>query len=71
VLTDWTLPSIDLFAVYPTGRMPSANALAVVAFVEAELKEGRSLTADPCEASELSCARNIEATVKQGLKSRY
>jgi DNA-binding transcriptional LysR family regulator len=38
VLTDWTLPSIDLFAVYPTSRMPSAKARAFAAFVEAELK---------------------------------
>jgi len=41
VLTDWTLPSIDLFAVYPTGRMPSAKARAFAAFVEAELQEWR------------------------------
>jgi DNA-binding transcriptional LysR family regulator len=41
VLTDWTLPSIDLFAVYPTGRMPSAKARAFAAFVEAEMKEWR------------------------------
>lgn len=39
VLTDWSLPSIDLFAVYPTGRMPSAKARAFAAFVEAELKD--------------------------------
>ncbi|HEY1412293.1 MAG TPA: LysR substrate-binding domain-containing protein, partial [Rhodopila sp.] len=45
VLTDWTLPSIDLFAVYPTGRMPSAKARAFAAFVEAELKEWRALEA--------------------------
>ena len=38
VLTDWTLPSIDLFAVYPTGRMPSAKARAFAGFVEAALR---------------------------------
>lgn len=38
VLTDWSLPSIDLFAVYPTGRMPTAKARAFAAFVETELK---------------------------------
>ena len=38
VLTDWTLPSIDLHAVYPAGGMPSAKARAFVAFVEAGLK---------------------------------
>jgi DNA-binding transcriptional LysR family regulator len=38
VLTDWSLPDIDLWAVYPTGRMPSAKARAFIAFVETELR---------------------------------
>lgn len=38
VLADWSLPSIDLWAVYPTGRMPSAKARAFAAFVEGELR---------------------------------
>jgi DNA-binding transcriptional LysR family regulator len=38
VLADWSLPSIDLWAVHPTGRMPSAKARAFAAFVEAELR---------------------------------
>ena len=38
VLKDWSLPPIDLWAVYPTGRMPSAKARAFATFVEAELK---------------------------------
>ncbi len=33
VLSDWTLPSIDLWAVYPTGRLASAKARALVDFV--------------------------------------
>jgi len=70
-LTDWTLPSMDLFAVYPTGRMPSANARAFAAFVEAELKEWRCPTAGSCEAPQLSRASNIEPMAKQGFKSRY
>jgi DNA-binding transcriptional LysR family regulator len=37
VLTEWSLPPLDLWAVYPTGRMPSAKARAFAAFVEAEL----------------------------------
>jgi DNA-binding transcriptional LysR family regulator len=37
VLADWSLPDIDLWAVYPTGRMPSAKARAFAAFVESEL----------------------------------
>ena len=38
VLTDWSLPLLDLWAVYPMGRMPTAKARAFAAFVEAELK---------------------------------
>jgi DNA-binding transcriptional LysR family regulator len=38
VLTDWSLPLVDLWAAYPTGRMPTAKARAFAAFVEAALK---------------------------------
>lgn len=34
VLTDWTLPAMDLWAVFPTGRMASAKSRAFIAFVE-------------------------------------
>lgn len=34
VLTDWTLPPIDLWAVFPSGRLVTAKARAFVAFVE-------------------------------------
>jgi DNA-binding transcriptional LysR family regulator len=34
VLTEWALPPMDLWAMYPTGRMASAKARAFVAFVE-------------------------------------
>jgi DNA-binding transcriptional LysR family regulator len=37
VLEEWKLPPIDLWAVYPTGRMASAKARAFVAFVEGVL----------------------------------
>ncbi|MFM0592763.1 LysR family transcriptional regulator [Paraburkholderia dilworthii] len=37
VVADWTLPPVDLWAVFPTGRMASAKARAFVAFVEATL----------------------------------
>jgi DNA-binding transcriptional LysR family regulator len=37
VLTDWSLPPIDLWAVFPASRMASAKARAFVAFVEAAL----------------------------------
>ena len=42
VLTGWSLPPIDLWAVYPTGRMPSTKARAFAAFVEAELTQASS-----------------------------
>lgn len=35
VLTDWALPPVDLWAVYPTGRLASAKARAFADFVEA------------------------------------
>ncbi len=34
VLTDWSLPPIDLWAVFPAGRMMSAKARQFAAFVE-------------------------------------
>jgi DNA-binding transcriptional LysR family regulator len=37
VLTDWTLPEIDLWVLFPTGRMASAKARAFVEFVESAL----------------------------------
>jgi DNA-binding transcriptional LysR family regulator len=39
VLDDWSLPPIELFAVYPTGRMASTKARAFVAFVEDCLRD--------------------------------
>jgi DNA-binding transcriptional LysR family regulator len=33
-LTDWTLPGVDVWAVFPSGRMATPNARAFVAFVE-------------------------------------
>ncbi|SDG31632.1 LysR family transcriptional regulator [Dyella sp. 333MFSha] len=37
VLTDWTLPSIDLWAVYPSGRLASAKARQFASFVQGAL----------------------------------
>jgi DNA-binding transcriptional LysR family regulator len=55
VLTGWSLPPIDLWAVYPTGRMPSTKARAFAAFVEAELtqasSEPQNVTVTPSEAT--------------------
>jgi DNA-binding transcriptional LysR family regulator len=38
VLADWSLPQVDLWALFPGGRQPSARARAFVAFVAARLK---------------------------------
>lgn len=38
VLDDWSLPTIDLWALFPTGRMASAKARAFVAFTEGLLE---------------------------------
>lgn len=40
VLEDWALPELDLWAIFPTGRMASAKARAFVDFVE-QLMEKR------------------------------
>lgn len=37
VLTDWSLPSFDLWAVFPSGRLPSAKARAFVGWFEGRL----------------------------------
>ncbi|WP_441630166.1 hypothetical protein [Cupriavidus sp. YAF13] len=38
VLAEWTLAPVDLWAVFPSGRMASAKVKAFVAFVEAALR---------------------------------
>jgi len=40
VLTDWLLPTVDLWAVFPTGRQASAKARAFASFVESEMSIG-------------------------------
>jgi DNA-binding transcriptional LysR family regulator len=37
VLSDWTLPPIDLWAIFPTGRLASAKARAFAEFVQSVL----------------------------------
>ncbi len=34
VLTDWNLPNADLWALFPTGRLPTAKARAFVSWFE-------------------------------------
>ncbi|GLH76614.1 LysR family transcriptional regulator [Bradyrhizobium sp. SSBR45G] len=40
VLNDWSLPPLDLWAVFPAGRLASAKAREFARFVEAALAEG-------------------------------
>lgn len=53
VLTDWELPPIDLWAVFPAGRLVSAKARAFVAFVEEILGAAGSGTDGSASESEL------------------
>jgi DNA-binding transcriptional LysR family regulator len=39
ILEDWSLPTTNLFAVYPTGRLASAKARAFVSFVERFMRD--------------------------------
>ncbi|MBR8319726.1 MULTISPECIES: LysR family transcriptional regulator [Burkholderia cepacia complex] len=54
VLTDWELPAIDLWAVFPAGRLVSAKARAFIAFVEEVLGAAGSSRAGPHSESELA-----------------
>lgn len=45
VLEDWSLPPIDLWAVFPAGRMASAKARAFASFVETTMSGVYSLPA--------------------------
>jgi DNA-binding transcriptional LysR family regulator len=42
VLTDWSLPPADLWAVFPTGRQVSAKARAFASFGESQMSTSRS-----------------------------
>ena len=39
VLSDWELPSLDLWAAFPSGRRPSAKARAFATFIEMQLRQ--------------------------------
>jgi len=51
VLEDWTLRAIDLWAVFPTGRRPSAMAKAIVSFVESHLPGNEGVAAMAVDAA--------------------
>ena len=42
VLQDWSLPPLDLWAVFPTGRQANAKARAFSSFIEAQLSDGKA-----------------------------
>jgi hypothetical protein len=48
ILDDWSLPAVDLSAVFPAGRQASAKARAFASFVEAEMSKAE------CAGQELS-----------------
>jgi DNA-binding transcriptional LysR family regulator len=43
VLQEWSLPALDLWAVFPTGRNASIKARTFAAFIEQELRDDRSV----------------------------
>jgi len=49
VLTDWELPSLDLWAVFPSGRRATAKARAFVSFIQAQLSTPESQATPPPE----------------------
>jgi DNA-binding transcriptional LysR family regulator len=57
VLEDWSLPPIDLWAVFPTGRRASAKARAFATFVEQQLFHDASIRANTA-ADPLPLARS-------------
>jgi len=48
VLTDWSLPTAELWAVFPTGRQASAKARAFAMFVEDQLSSSRGINSSGC-----------------------
>ena len=42
VLNDWSLPSVGLWSVFPTGRQASAKARAFAKFIERQFSEGKT-----------------------------
>jgi len=44
-LKDWELPPVDLWAVFPTGRLASAKARAFADFVETSIGQGNATNA--------------------------
>jgi hypothetical protein len=47
ILDDWSLPAVDLWAVFPAGRQASAKARAFASFIEAEISNAEFAGQEP------------------------
>lgn len=61
-LVDWSLPSVDLWAVFPAGRQTCAKARAFAKFVESEIANKRRGRSSP-----LSSRPNVTRLSRQNL----
>ena len=43
VLEDWSLPSVGLWSVFPTGRQASARARTFAKFIEQRISEDKDI----------------------------
>jgi DNA-binding transcriptional LysR family regulator len=62
ILDDWSLPAVDLWAVFPAGRQASAKARAFASFIEAEMSNAEFA------GQESSC--NVSQIVASGSSDR-
>ena len=66
VLADWSLPAANIWAVFPTGRKPSAKACAFATFVETGLRNPLSGQASHSEAH----STDSVAAARRGMLNR-
>jgi DNA-binding transcriptional LysR family regulator len=66
ILQDWTLPSTNLSAVYPTGRLASTKARAFVSFVEGFMARPDSLSSQEAYRYEDADARRNVSRISRG-----
>jgi DNA-binding transcriptional LysR family regulator len=66
ILQDWTLPSTNLSAVYPTGRLASTKARAFVSFVEGFMARPDSVSPQEAYRYEDADARRNVSRISRG-----
>jgi DNA-binding transcriptional LysR family regulator len=68
VLGDWSLPSVDLWAIFPTGRRASAKARAFARFIEQRIfkEEDRQAAAGQPNVAEVISTRVVGDTRRPG-----